>query len=75
MEFKEFFGVSLKSMFGFELKIAELLGFIEEHNGVYQLTLKGVFYFHYFENFYTLSYIDKMWGIMREEAFPTKIVL
>lgn len=74
-EFQEFFGVSLKSMFGFELKIAELLGFIEEHNGVYQLTLKGVFYFHYFENFYTLSYIDKMWGIMREEAFPTKIVL
>lgn len=30
---------------------------------------------HYYENFYTLSYIDKMWGIMRKEAFPEQIEL
>ena len=24
---------------------------------------------------YTLSYIDKMWGIMRKEAFPERIEL
>ena len=29
----------------------------------------------YYENFYTLSYIDKMWGIMRKEAFPEQIEL
>ena len=27
------------------------------------------------ENFYTLSYIDKMWGIMRKEAFPDMLEL
>ena len=42
---------------------------------VYEMTLKGAFYYHYYENFYTLAYIDKMWGIMRKEAFPEKIVL
>ena len=26
-----------------------------------------------YENFYTLSYIDKMWGILRREAFPEEI--
>lgn len=33
------------------------------------------FYYHYYENFYTLAYIDKMWGIMRTEAFPERIEL
>jgi oxygen-independent coproporphyrinogen-3 oxidase len=37
------------------------------------MTTKGAFYYHYYEQFYTLSYIDKMWGIMRNEAFPKSI--
>ena len=39
------------------------------------MTLKSAFYYHYYENFYTLSYIDKMWGIMRKKAFPERIEL
>ena len=74
-DFKAFFGIPLKKMYGFELKLAKLFGFLTEENGVYQMTLKGAFYYHYYENFYTLSYIDKMWGIMRKEAFPSKIEL
>lgn len=74
-DFEHFFGVSLKKMYGFELAFAKLLGFITEEDGAYQMTLKGAFYYHYYENFYTLSYIDKMWGIMRKEAFPEKIRL
>ena len=57
------------------MKLAKLLGFIEEKDGTYRLTLKGAFYYHYYENFYTLAYIDKMWGIMRKEAFPARITL
>ncbi len=74
-DFEMFFGVSLKKMYGFELWIAKRLGFIKEQNGIYEMTLKGAFYYHYYENFYTLSYIDKMWGIMRKEAFPGQIEL
>ncbi len=73
--FEKFFGVPLKSMYGIELKIAKMLGFATEENDVYRMTLKGAFYYHYYENFYTLAYIDKMWGIMRREAFPPKIEL
>lgn len=72
-DFEKFFGVPLKKMYGFELWLAKHLGFIKEHNGTYEMTLKGAFYYHYYENFYTLSYIDKMWGIMRKEAFPERI--
>lgn len=74
-DFEKFFGVPLKKMYGFEIWIAKCLGFIKEEDGVYELTLKGAFYYHYYENFYTLSYIDKMWGIMRKEAFPNRIEL
>lgn len=74
-EFEKFFGKPLKRMYGIELNIAKLLGYITEKDGNYQMTLKGAFYYHHFENFYTLSYIDKMWGIMRNEAFPEKITL
>ena len=42
-------------------------------NGKYCMTLKGAFYYHYYENFYTLSYIDKMWETMRKEAFPKEL--
>ncbi|MDE7284404.1 MAG: coproporphyrinogen III oxidase, partial [Lachnospiraceae bacterium] len=74
-DFENFFGVPLKKVYGTELKIAKLLGFIIEENGVYSMTLKGAFYYHYYENFYTLAYIDKMWGIMKKEAFPQMIEL
>ena len=72
-DFEKFFGVPLKKMYGFELWISKRLGFVKEYNGIYEMTLKGAFYYHYYENFYTLSYIDKMWGIMRKESFPKEI--
>ncbi|MBO4267077.1 MAG: coproporphyrinogen III oxidase, partial [Lachnospiraceae bacterium] len=62
-------------MYGFEFNIARLLGFLRYENKKYALTMKGAFYYHYYENFYTLAYIDKMWGIMRKEAFPKEIRL
>ncbi len=73
--FEQFFGVPLKKMFGLEIRAAKMLGLITEENGVLHMTLKGAFYYHYYENFYTLSYIDKMWGILRKEAFPKQIKL
>lgn len=73
--FEQFFGVPLKKMYGFEMWLARVLGFVTVENGIYSMTLKGAFYYHYYENFYTLAYIDKMWGIMRQEAFPEMIEL
>ena len=75
VDFEEFFGVPLTKMYGAEIKLAKLLGFIKEQNASYEMTLRGAFYYHYFESFYTLAYIDKMWGIMRSEAFPERIEL
>ena len=74
-DFEAFFGVPLKKMYGMELWLAKRLGFVTEHGSTCEMTLKGAFFYHYYENFYTLSYIDKMWGILREKAFPESIEL
>ena len=74
-DFERFFGTPLKKMYGFELWLAKLAGMITEERGMYTMTPKGAYYYHYYENFYTLSYIDKMWGLMREEPFPDKMEL
>lgn len=74
-DFKRFFGVSLEKIYGFELWLAKIFGLITRKNNIYEMTLKGAFYYHYYENFYTLSYIDKMWSIMRENPFPKDIKL
>ena len=74
-DFERFFGVPLQKMYGTELAFAKRLGLVTQRGNVYRMTLKGAFYYHYYENFYTLAYIDKMWGIMRKEAFPDRIEL
>ncbi len=73
--FEHFFEVSLYGKYGLELFICQIFGFVKKKNGIYYMTAKGAYYYHYFEQFYTLAYIDKMWGIMRKEAFPDKITL
>ncbi|MGI6499932.1 MAG: coproporphyrinogen-III oxidase family protein [Anaerostipes sp.] len=72
-DFEKFFGVPLKKVYGFELWAAKIFRFITENHGIYAMTFKGAFYYHYYENFYTLSYIDKMWENMRKEAFPKEL--
>lgn len=52
-----------------------LLGVVTEEDHTYTMTVKGAFYYHYYENFYTLASIDKMRGFMRKEVFPDKIDL
>ena len=73
--FEKFFGTPFEKEFGLEFKVAQKLGFVVREDNIYRLTSKGAFYFHYYENFYTLAYIDKMWRLLRKEAFPKEMTL
>lgn len=74
-DFEAFFGVPLKKAFGAELWIAKRAGLLREHDGMIELTDKGAFRFHCYEGHYTLAYIDKMWGLLRENPFPSGMKL
>ena len=39
------------------------------------MTDRGAFAYHLYEKHYTYAYIDKMWNLLRREAYPEKIVL
>jgi oxygen-independent coproporphyrinogen-3 oxidase len=74
-DFHTFFGKKLSQCYRFEFWLAKLLGFIKKENGNWVITAKGSYYYHYYENFFTLSYIDKMWHLMRTKPFPEKLTI
>lgn len=73
--FDKFFDKKFNRYYGFEILVARLLGFIKKQSGRYVMTTRGSYYYHYFENFYTLSYIDQMWSLMKNEAFPDELII
>jgi len=74
-DFERVFGVPLQKMYGLELWLGCVFGLLKKEGEDYRLTVKGVFYFHHFEGYYTLAYIDRMWGIMRVTPFPAEMTL
>ena len=74
-DFEEVFKIPLRKVYGFELWLGRLFGLLKQENGGYRLTARGVFYYHHFEGYYTLAYIDSMWNLMRKEPFPGELVL
>ena len=74
-DFQRFFGTPLWAKYGFEFWLARWFGLATRKDGVYEMTLRGAYYYHYYEQFYTLAYIDKMWNVMAKEPFPSEIVI
>ena len=54
---------------------AKILGYVKETKEAYILTRKGAYFYHLIEQAYTTAYIDKMWHILRLEAFPDEMRL
>ncbi|MPM60418.1 hypothetical protein SDC9_107269 [bioreactor metagenome] len=73
--FYRFFGRRLERCYGFELLLTRMLGFAKKDGDRYIMTPKGAYFFHYYENYYTLSYIDQMWNLMRVKAFPDELII
>lgn len=74
-EFEKFFYIPLNRVYGLEFFLLQCLGFLRKRGNIYKMTLKGAFYYHYYENFYTLSYIDRMWNLMGRQSFPKELKL
>ncbi|SHJ24229.1 oxygen-independent coproporphyrinogen-3 oxidase [Dethiosulfatibacter aminovorans DSM 17477] len=74
-KFEKIIGTPLNKMFGLEFFLAEKAGFCRRKGNRYEITDKAAYIYHYIEQVYTTSYIDKMWNISRKVAFPDRIVL
>lgn len=73
--FKQIIGIPIDKMFGKWFWLAQKFGYITDEGDYYYLTEKASIIYHYIEQIYTTQYIDKMWNISREIAFPEEIIL
>jgi oxygen-independent coproporphyrinogen-3 oxidase len=73
--FKNIIGVPLKAMFSLEFLLAQKTKLVRKNGNMYELTNKAANFYHFIEQVYTTAYIDKMWNISRNIAFPDKIIL
>ena len=68
-DFNDYSDFKMRSL----LNIFKLLSFIKEKNHRIYLTDSGSFWIHLVQNIFVLDYINNVWTIMKQEAFPKKI--
>lgn len=73
--FRELFDRELDEVFGWELWFGRKLGYLRKNGENYELTQRGAYLFHLFEQKYTLQYIDKTWRTAGETPWPDCIDL
>jgi len=75
VKFEAIIGKPLREMYGVELYWAEKMGFINKRGSIYVLSDRAANIYHHVEQVYTTAYIDKMWNVSRNIAFPDRIIL
>ena len=72
--YHELFDSNLEKDFTFMLKLFKSLNYIEKENSnMMQLNTKGAHWIHLIQNYYALSYVNKIWSESKKNAWPEKI--
>ena len=76
-DFQRLFGteVSLDQVFWSLFRPFQVLGMMRRIEGGYQITQSGAYWIHRLQNEYSLSYINRLWGGCRHQAWPKQVVL
>lgn len=65
----------LRRVFGPLLFPVRLLGMMQREQGGYRVTRSGAYWIHRLQNEYSLSYINRLWGTCRKDAWPAEVRL
>jgi oxygen-independent coproporphyrinogen-3 oxidase len=57
------------------LSMLRRLGLIQEKDACYELTKRGSFWIHLLQNYFSLRYINKVWGTAMKDPYPFAIAL
>jgi oxygen-independent coproporphyrinogen-3 oxidase len=74
-EFQKRFNSAFDEKYGRQFKILSWLGFSRNSSDLISLTDKGTYWIHAFEDFFSIDYISKLWGMSKYNAWPEKVVL
>jgi oxygen-independent coproporphyrinogen-3 oxidase len=74
-DFFERFNRSFDGKYGMHMRMMRAMGFLTTCNGQVRLSDKGAYWIHAFEDFFSISYINKLWGMARKHPWPEHIAL
>ena len=57
------------------MKIMNKVGFLDYRNDMIELNDKGTYWINAFEDFFSISYISKLWGTSKINPWPEKVIL
>ncbi len=61
--------------FGNYMQLFKLMGFLHDEYDTIRLTDRGSYWIHAFEDFFSIDYINKLWGGAKTNPWPENIVL
>jgi coproporphyrinogen III oxidase-like Fe-S oxidoreductase len=74
-DFQYRFNASFDKKYGTHLKILNQIGFLKNGSDQITLTDKGTYWIHAFEDFFSIDYINKLWGTSKINPWPEKVIL
>jgi oxygen-independent coproporphyrinogen-3 oxidase len=69
------FGTSFDEKYGRYIKMLTRIGYVENGGDLIRLTDKGAYWIHAFEDFFSINYINKLWGTAKYDPWPERVVL
>jgi len=74
-DFQKRFNKSFDEKYGKQMKILSRLGYLKNGDDQIGLSDKGAFWIHAFEDYFSIDFINKLWGTSKYDAWPEKVVL
>ena len=74
-DFKNRFNASFDKKYGKHMKILNQIGFLKNDHDQITLTDKGTYWIHAFEDYFSIDYINKLWGTSKFDPWPEKVIL
>jgi coproporphyrinogen III oxidase-like Fe-S oxidoreductase len=74
-DFNKRFGIEFSEVYGKYMRFLSHIGFLKDFGQEIRLTDKGAYWLHAFEDYYSIDYISKLWGISNDDPWPEKVVL
>lgn len=74
-DFMHRFDQSIDKEYGTYFSGMEKIGFLHNGQDLINLTDKGTYWIHAFEDFFSIDYINKLWGTLKMNPWPEKVLL
>jgi len=74
-DFHQRFDRSFDMEYGTFMKLLERIGFLDNGHDLIRLTDKGAYWIHAFEDFFSIDYINKLWGTSKYNPWPNHVIL